>query len=47
MSANDSLEEEEGILTVTHVADLLRKRLAEHKSAPDGSGTAAGGGKVC
>lgn len=47
MSANDSLEEEEGILTVTHVADLLREHLGELKSAPHGSGTAASRGKVC
>ena len=46
VSANDSYEEEE-ILTVVHVADLLKERLAELKSAAHGGGTTVSGRKVC
>ena len=46
LSANDSYEEEE-ILTVAHVADLLKERLAELKGAAHGSGTTVSGRKVC
>lgn len=46
LSANDSYEEEE-ILTVAHVADLLKERLAELKGAAHGGGTAVSGRKVC
>ena len=46
LSANDSYEEEE-ILTVAHVADLLKERLAELKGAAHGGGTTVSGRKVC
>lgn len=44
--ANDSFEEEE-ILTVVHVADLLKERLAQLKGAAHGGGTVVSGRKVC
>ena len=45
MSANDSVEEEE-ILTVSHVADLLKEKMGELRGTAHDSGTAASGRKV-